>query len=119
MHACNVKIWYFYKNYQLQVCTSGVLTFDEFRDFYDCNPSEQLQVVVPFWQQYTPGILYYGANNVTYEVHRLGQADPQNLDTVNEYIQNVTGENFMGTWMLLAQWYTYENCPISQVNHSG
>lgn len=68
------------------------------------TPAETYQLI-PFWQNR----FQFGEFIPTwYEVYssRSGQVDSQNLDTVNEYLQNITGANFTGTWMLLVQWNT-------------
>lgn len=107
MHACMHMHVLHILSYQLQVCVNGILKFEESGNRY-CHPQWSLPVVVPFWREHScnsDNYCYYHVGHVNYEVHRLGEADSQNLDTINEYIQNVTGEKFMGTWMLLAEWH--------------
>ena len=93
-----------------QVVTNGLISFGEplllhipysfptaFPEVYDSY------TLAPFWSDVDISIL----GEIKYEVHSADSNIPGStylLNEVNYFISNKTGEDFVGTWMLVAFW---------------
>lgn len=94
-----------------QVGTNGVLSFREpFTPFTPILfPSESANifnsyVLAPFWSDVDNSV---GTGRIFYEVHRRANSNTNSnflLEQVSDFISNYTGDDFSGTWMLVAQW---------------
>ncbi len=85
----------------MQVNTNGDLSFG--RNFTESSPElfpGPDFLVAPFWADLD---ISNGVGSISYEVHTETD-DTTLLADVSNFIRNITGSQFGGRWMLLAEW---------------
>ena len=88
----------------LQVNTNGILSFDV--GFPQCCPrpfpvGDDVFLVAPFWSDVDIRMV----GDISFEVHSVDDLDSWvHLREVNSFVSNYTGNQFDGTWMLVAFW---------------
>ena len=70
-----------------------------FTDIWGLFPYDSLYLVAPFWANVD--IEEGGVGNISYQVYSTGSPL---LDTVNTIISDEESINFIGHWMLVAEW---------------
>ena len=61
-------------------------------------PVDSLYLVAPFWADIDISV---GVGDISYQVYSIGSPP---LDTVNTIISDEENINFIGHWMLVAEW---------------
>ena len=92
----------------VQVATNGILSFGV--PFYNAEPYAfpsdfsdiaSLYLIAPFWSD----VDIRREGSVFYEVHTTENAASEDLlGDVSAFVSNYTGNDFQGSWMLIAQW---------------
>ena len=99
-----------------QINTNGILSMEE--SFTDSFPSffpfTSLYLVAPFWADVD---ISQKVGNISYQVYSTGSPL---LDTVNTIISDEENINFLGHWMLVAEWddvppYSYDTSQVSSL----
>ena len=108
-----------------QISTNGIISFDV--PFFSAdtarfpsslNAVRNLFLVAPFWDD----VDLRDDGDIFYEAHSTasGNLDSLNLmSQVDGYIQGETGEDFSGTWMLVAHWDGVHPWPHGETGDPG
>ena len=87
-----------------QVVTNGYFTFDGYIGYNPryivYNTAYIRTIVAPF---FTDIDISGGVGNIEYEIHTNTTSETI-LSQVNEFINNCSGKNFSGEWLLVASW---------------
>ena len=86
----------------IQVITNGYLSFGRSHiDFSpELFPEEGRFLVAPFWADVD---VSNGVGYIRYEVHTTSSSS-RVLSDVSDFIHDMTGSQFTGRWMLVAEW---------------
>ena len=112
----------FFISYSLtQIGTNGVLSFDQ--PVYNAIPSlfpsdissiHNVFIVAPFWDD----VDIRHSGNIIYKIFTNDSGKNDAIDTmslVNDYIQQQTGESFLGEWMLVVTWDSVHPWPHGEL----
>ena len=97
--------------------TNGLISFDTSYTSSSNRPFPGVvsnrYLIAPFWDDVD---IRFNGGTISYEIHTTGEV----LYSVSEYIQQRTGTNFEGYWMMVVFWdsvHWYYVIPSDDVSH--